>query len=65
MTESLYRTALSPAEKLRVAVAVLVEGVPQHVIAALMGVNPGRVAEAVVTARQTFGFENDRENDRS
>lgn len=63
MTESLHRTALTPAEKLRVAVAVLVEGVPQHVIAALMGVNSGRIAEAVVTAREAFGFNNGQKDD--
>ena len=52
-----HKTALTPQEKLRIAVAVLVEGVPQHVIAALFGVNPGRVAEAVVAIRRAI--END------
>jgi hypothetical protein len=42
-----HRTSLTPQEKLRIAVAVLIEGVPQHVIAALFGVNPARVNEAV------------------
>lgn len=52
-----HKTALTPQEKLRIAVAVLVEGVPQHVIAALFGVNPGRVAEAVVAIKKAI--END------
>ncbi len=51
------KTALTPQEKLRVSVAVIIEGVPQHVIAALFGVNPGRVAEAVVAIRRAI--END------
>lgn len=42
-----HRTSLTSQEKLRIAVAVLIEGVPQHVIAALFGVNPARVNEAV------------------
>ena len=59
MTENYvkHKTALTPQEKLRVAVAVLVEGVPQHIIAALFGVNPGRVAEAVGAVRRAI--END------
>jgi hypothetical protein len=56
MTADLHRTALTPSEKLRAAVAVLIEGVPQHVVAALFGVNPGRVAEAVTTIRQTLNW---------
>jgi|SoimicMinimDraft_17_1059745.scaffolds.fasta_scaffold198999_2 hypothetical protein len=54
-----HKTALTPQEKLRAAVAVLVEGVPQHVVAALFGVNSGRVAEAVTAIRRAI--ENDRE----
>ena len=42
------KTALTPGEKLRVAVAVLVWGWEQHKVAALMDVNQGRVNEAVV-----------------
>lgn len=49
-----HKTALTPAEKLRVAVAVLVDGFDQHKVAALMGVNPGRVAEAVVAVRNAI-----------
>ena len=56
-----HKTALTAQEKLRVAVAVLIEGVPQHVIAALMGVNPGRVAEAITAIREAIGEERKEE----
>ena len=49
-----HRTALTPQEKLRVAVAVLIDGFDQHRVAALMGVNPGRVNEAVTAIRQAI-----------
>jgi len=52
-----HNTALTPAQKLRVAVAVLVDGFDQHKVAALMGVNPGRVAEAVVAVRKAIDPE--------
>lgn len=52
-----HKTALTPAEKLRVAVAVLVWGWDQHKVAALMDVNPGRVAEAVVAIRAALNGE--------
>lgn len=48
------KASLTPAEKLRVAVAVLVDGFDQHRVAALMGVNPGRVNEAVVAVRDAI-----------
>jgi hypothetical protein len=48
------KASLTPAEKLRVAVAVLIEGFDQHRVAALMGVNPGRVNEAVMAVRQAI-----------
>ena len=41
------KTDFTPAEKLRVAVAVLVDGIPMTKVACLFGVNSGRVAEAV------------------
>lgn len=47
---------LTPEEQLRVSVAVLCDGVDQHVVASLMGVNHGRVNEAVQKARHIFGF---------
>jgi outer membrane receptor protein involved in Fe transport len=53
-----HKVALTPAEKLRVAVAVLVDGFDQHRVAALMGVNPGRINEAVVAVRQAIDPEN-------
>ena len=49
-----HKAALTPAEKLRVAVAVLIDGFDQHKVAALMGVNMGRVNEAVVAVRQAI-----------
>lgn len=58
-----HKTALSPAERLRVAVAVLVDGYDQHRIAALMGVNPGRVAEAVVAVRRAIDPEGETPSD--
>ena len=64
MTENYvkHKTALTPQEKLRIAVAVLVEGVPQHVIAALFGVNPGRVAEAIGAVRRAIEDDTVRSN---
>jgi len=49
-----HKTSLTPAEKLRVAVAVLVDEVDQHKVAALMGVNPGRVGEIVSKIRRVL-----------
>jgi plasmid maintenance system antidote protein VapI len=51
------KTALTPGEKLRVAVAVLLDGFDQHKVAALMGVNPGRVNEAVMAVRKAIDPE--------
>jgi DNA-directed RNA polymerase specialized sigma24 family protein len=53
------KAALTPAEKLRVAVAVLIEGFDQHRVAALMGVNLGRVNEAVTAVRQAIDPQNE------
>lgn len=47
---------LTPQQKCRVVVAVLCDRVDQHVVAQLMGVNHGRVNEAVQAARAAFGF---------
>jgi plasmid maintenance system antidote protein VapI len=52
-----HKTALTPGEKLRVAVAVLLDGFDQHRVAALMGVNPGRVNEAVMAVRKAIDPE--------
>jgi hypothetical protein len=41
------KTSLTPAEKLRVAVAVLNDGWEPHRVAALLGVHPDLVAAAV------------------
>lgn len=37
---------LAPEQVLRAAVATLLDGVDQHVIASIMGVNQGRINEA-------------------
>jgi plasmid maintenance system antidote protein VapI len=52
-----HKSALTPGEKLRVAVAVLLDGFDQHKVAALMGVNPGRVNEAVMAVRKAIDPE--------
>lgn len=49
-----HKTALAPDEKLRVAFAHMVLGVDQHTLAAMYGVNSGRVAEAVTAVRQAL-----------
>ena len=51
---------LTPEQKIRAAVAVLCDGVDQHVIAALFGVNPGRINEAAQAGRRAFGFADAR-----
>jgi hypothetical protein len=48
---------LAPEQKLRVCVAVLCDGVEQHIVANLLGVNLGRVNEAVQIGRTAFGFD--------
>jgi len=45
------KTALTFEEKITVAWAHHVQGVDQHVLAALMGVNQGRIAEACTAVR--------------
>jgi transposase-like protein len=50
------KTNLTPEEKLRVAHAYLINGVEQHHIASLFGVNQGRIAEAINAVRIACGF---------
>ena len=50
------KSHLEPDEKLKVAVAVLINGWNQHDIAAFMGVNPGRVNEAVKEIKAAVGW---------
>ena len=50
------KTNLTPEEKLRAACAHLLDGIDQHKIAFIYGVNPGRVSEAIMDARKIFGF---------
>ena len=52
--------SLTPEQRIRAAVAVLCDGVDQHIVAALFGVNPGRVNEAVQAGRRAFGFSDAR-----
>ena len=56
MSKGYLKTRLSPEEKLRCCVAVLLDGIDQHRVAGLMGVNLGRVNEAVQLGRKAFGF---------
>lgn len=45
---------LTPEQILRVAVAHILDGVDQHVLASLMGVNQGRINEAVRAVEYTL-----------
>lgn len=56
-----HKTSLTPDEKLRAAHAHLCDGIAQHSIAALFGVNPGRVAEAVVEISIATGHREPKE----
>ena len=53
------RTKFTPEEKLRVAHAVLINGIDQHHIASLFAVNSGRVAEAVKLIREAVGWNDE------
>lgn len=50
------KTSLDPIEKLKAAYAYEVLGVEQHAIAALYGINAGRVAEAITEVRKAIGM---------
>lgn len=52
-------TSLSPNDKLRVIYAHVLLGVPQHTLAAMYGINAGRVAEAVSEWRAFAAGETD------
>jgi len=60
-----HKTRLTPAEKLRVAVAVLADGIDQHKVAALMGVNQGRIGEFISKIRNVLEDNPDNGNDDS
>jgi hypothetical protein len=47
------KTELTPKEKLKAAAAYEVYGVPQHALAFIFEVNPGRIAEAITSVRNT------------
>ena len=50
------KSDLTHDEKLRAAYAYLINGVAQHHIAALYGVNQGRISEAVALVAKACGF---------
>jgi hypothetical protein len=52
---------LTHDEKLRAAYAYLINEVPQHHIAALYGVNQGRVSEAVSLVAKSIGWPTQQE----
>jgi hypothetical protein len=54
------KTELTYDEKLKAAHAYLINGIPQHHIASMYGVNPGRVSEAVAAVSTALGFPDKR-----
>ncbi len=52
------RKSLTPDEKLTAAYGVLILGLAQYDVAAMMGCNAGRVAEAVTACRAAVGWDN-------
>ena len=54
------KTILEPIEKLKVAYIYETYGIDQHAIAALYGVNSGRVAEAIGDVRKAIGLTKPR-----
>ena len=50
------KTALTPREKLKVAYFHEIEGINQHVLAALFEVNIGRINEAILPIRRAAGL---------
>jgi hypothetical protein len=45
------RVSLTPEQRMQVAFAVIYQGLDQHTVAAMFGVNAGRVAETVQAVR--------------
>jgi transposase-like protein len=64
MQHSELKANLTPDEKLRAAHAHIVQGVDQHIIASLFGVNPGRVNEAIKAIRAACGFTKGVKNEK-
>ena len=50
------KTSLTPEEKLRAACAHLLDGIDQHKVAFIYGVNSERVSEAVTQVKMALGF---------
>lgn len=59
------KTDLTPDEKLRVGFAYLILGVASHHLAAMYGVNPGRIAGAVSEIRAAIGWNDADEEGES
>jgi hypothetical protein len=57
------KTMLTPNEKLRAAFGHLCLGIAQHDIAALFGINAGRIAEAVNEIAQVTGHKTARKEE--
>ena len=53
MKDNEHNTTLTPAQKLR----VLLDGMEQHKVAALLGVNQGRINEAVQAIRRAIEID--------
>lgn len=58
----LRKTILEPAEKLKVAYAHEILGIEQSALAAIFGVNAGRVAEAIMDVRIAVGLAKDEDD---
>ena len=57
------RKSLNAEEKLTAAYGVLILGLAQHDVAAMMGCNAGRVAEAVTACKAAVNWQADFEFD--
>lgn len=53
---------LTPKQRLKAAYFYLCRGIAQQELAALFGVNGGRIAEAVTAARKAFEFNKEEDN---
>jgi hypothetical protein len=51
-----YKTALTPAERIKCAYLHLVRGIAQHDLAVAFEVNMGRVNEAVIAIKKASSF---------
>lgn len=63
MPDHKTKTALTGEEKITVAFMYLVRGIPQHDLATMYGVNPGRIAEAIIPIREAAGLQKGPRNE--